>query len=160
MVLTASKSARPAGRISTVLPSASSAYVRRPAWAMLISSSGSEVQPCDRPLGRWVGEFVADRHHALDVPDPGHQAVAKVRGLRGALDGHDPVGDGHGEQGRVNQEVTQDDVVDDLRVDFLVGAIEYGQQVGPADDADQVAARVDHGERLDLEGVHQPGGVL
>src|SRR6516225_11263862 len=113
MALTASKSAGRAGRISTVLPSASSAYACPAAWAMLISSSGSEVQARGRPFRRRVGEFVADGYHALDVPDPGHQAVAQVRGLRGALDRHDAIGDRDREPGRVNQEVARDDLVDD-----------------------------------------------
>ena len=41
MALTASKSAGPAGRISTVVPSASSAYAGPAAWAMLICTSRS-----------------------------------------------------------------------------------------------------------------------
>src|SRR5580658_790861 len=38
--------------------------------------------------------------------------------------------------------------------------VEDGQHVGPAHDADQVVVRVDHGQPLDLAGIHQPGGPL
>src|SRR5579872_2750905 len=106
MALTASKSAGPAGRISTVVPSASSAYACPAAWAMLICTSrcprladglASEVKACDRPLGRRPAELVAHRYHARDVPDPVHQVAAHVRRLRGPLDGDDAIGDCHRE---------------------------------------------------------------
>src|SRR5271155_6189268 len=167
MALTASKSAGSAGRISTVVPSASSAYACPAAWVILICTSGgprltggSEVNACDRPPGRRPAELVADRYHARDVPDPVHQVAAQVCRLRGTRDRDDALGDRHHEQGRVDQELAQNDVVDDLGADLLVGAVEDGQQVGAADDTHQVAARVDHGKPLDLQVVHQPGGLL
>src|SRR3984957_6515501 len=155
MALTASKSAGSAGRISTVEPSASSAYAGPAAWAMLIwasrcpwltGGSGSEVKACDRPLGRRPAELVADRDHARYVLDPVHQVAAQLRRLRGTRDRDDAIGDRHREQGRVDEELAQDDVVDDLGADLLVGAVEDGQQVGAADDTHQAAARVDHGK--------------
>jgi Glyoxalase-like domain len=43
---------------------------------------------------------------------------------------------------------------------FLIEAAEDGEHVGPADDADEMPARVDHGELPDPVLVHQPGRVL
>src|SRR4029077_9811893 len=47
--------------------------------------AGQDVVPADRALaGRRVAEAVADRDHALDVPDPPDDLVAGLAGLRHA----------------------------------------------------------------------------
>src|ERR1700730_6742976 len=146
MALTASKSAWSAGRVSTVDPSATSAYAAPAPSVMLICTSGiprltggSEVKACDRPFGRRPAELVADRDHARDVPDPVHQVAAQVCRLRGTRDRDDAIGDRHCEQGRVDQELMQEDVIDDLGADLPVRAVKDGQQIGEAVDAHQVA---------------------
>src|SRR5580658_11194817 len=99
MALTAPKSSGPAGRISTVVPSAKSAYTRpdlTPAGAVLTavslssgSSSGSETPAGDAGVGVGVTEAIADGDDTLDVPDLAHDDVAQRGGFRISLQGHD-----------------------------------------------------------------------
>jgi hypothetical protein len=72
--LTAAKSSAPAGRISTVVPSARSAYTWRFSCAMLIGvspirrkRSWSEGLTRDDEILVGVAEPVTDRHHTPDV---------------------------------------------------------------------------------------------
>src|SRR2546430_376509 len=91
MALTASKSSGAAGRISTVVPSASSAYTWPVSCAMLIgvspfrgklSSQSQKSGPMARGVLVRVAEAVAHGHHALDVPGPMHDLAAEGGGLR------------------------------------------------------------------------------
>ena len=65
-------------------------------------------------------------------------------GLRMASKGHDAMPDGNGDGMRVQGKVMQDQVNGHLMLDGLIRAGERAQDVVLADDADQVAARVDH----------------
>src|SRR5580693_224569 len=166
MALTAPKSSGPAGRISTVVPSAKSAYTwpdPTPACAVLTAvslSPGSEAGAGDAGVQVGVAEAIADGDDTLDVPDLAHDNVAQRGGFRLSLQGHDTSLDGHRELARGRPELLADHVVGDLLADLFIGAVEDRQHVGPADDPGEPAAAVDNGEPLDLEGVHQPGGHL
>src|SRR5260370_12613376 len=116
MALTASKSAGSAARISTVVPSASSAYtlpadcaVFMPVFPLLVA--GSELQAGERRLGGRVGELVVDGHDALHAPDLLHDSVAEVRRLRGSRDLDHAVGHLHHEHGPVVPELLQHHLV-------------------------------------------------
>jgi hypothetical protein len=54
----------------------------------------------------------------------------------------------------------RDQLGHDLLANLGVGTVEDSQDVGPADDPDQPASLVDHGEALDLAVVHELGRVL
>src|SRR5260370_4092000 len=116
MALAASKSAGSAARISTVVPSASSAYtlpadcaVFMPVFPLLVA--GSELQAGERRLGGRVGELVVDGHDALNAPDLLHDAVAEVRRLRGSGDPDDALGHRHYAHGPADQELMQHELV-------------------------------------------------
>src|SRR5271156_450854 len=97
MALTAPKSSGPAGRISTVVPSAKRAYT----WPDLIPtcavltvvslSPGSQARAGDAGVGVGVGvaEAIADGDDTLDVPDLAHDDVAQRGGSRSSPQGHD-----------------------------------------------------------------------
>src|SRR5580658_10348103 len=166
MALTAPKSSGPAGRISTVVPSAKSAYTwpdPTPACAVLTAvslSPGSEARAGDAGVGVGVAEAIADGYDTLDVPDLAHDDMAQRGGVRISLQGHDASLDRHRELARGGPELLTDHVVGDLLADLLIRAVEDRQHVGPADDPGEPAAGVGDGEPLDLEGIHQPGGHL
>src|SRR6185312_3715794 len=93
---TASKSSGQASRISTVVPSARSAYTRPVSCAVLIGFSlaenrardlghGSEHRARDDRVDVRIAEAVADRHHAGHVPGLADQGAAERGGLRSAL---------------------------------------------------------------------------
>src|SRR6185369_9663199 len=105
-------------------------------------------------------QLVVDRYHARDVPDLPHDVAAERGGLRAPLCGHDAGLDRHRELTRVFSEPAHDDVAGDLLADVIVRTVVDGEHVGPADQPDQAAVRVDHGHPLDLQEVHQLGGVL
>src|SRR5579863_4739373 len=95
MALTAPKSSGPAGRISTVVPSAKSAYTwadATPACAVRTAvslSPGSEARAGDAGVGGGVGKAIADGDDTLDVPDLAHDDVAQRGGFRISRQCHD-----------------------------------------------------------------------
>src|SRR5208282_5240248 len=86
-----------------------------------------------------IGEAVAYRYNALDVPGRGKDVPALADGLRAAFEGDDAVLDGDREAGRIGQELASDHVLRDLLPDVLVPAAVDAQHVGPANDPDQAA---------------------
>src|SRR5690349_7629364 len=121
---------------------------------------GHHVVPAAGALGGRVVEAVADRHHALDVPDAPDDVVAGLVGLRTAGQRHDAVLHGHLEGRWVRQEPAEDHLVGDLLVDVMVRPVEDGEHVGPADDADQAPVLVGDREPLDPAVVHELRRVL
>src|SRR5580692_239083 len=97
MALTASKSSGVAGRISTVVPSDSSAYTR-PACCVVLMSAGRTGHDGIRG---GVAEEVVDGDDALDVPDLAHQVMAKHDAFRAPGQGHHARLDAHRELIRV-----------------------------------------------------------
>ena len=67
--------------------------------------------------------------------------------------------DRHHEQLRIEPELPDDDVLDHVIPDLLVGTLEDAEHVGPADDPAQPAGVVDHRQALDPAGLHAPRGL-
>src|SRR4029077_1675259 len=108
---TAAESAGRACLISTVVPSARSAYTGPASCAILIVVSPSAHRTRDDRVDVGVAEEIADRDHAPDMPGLADHGPAERGGLRGSLQGHHAVLDSHGELARVDAElVPQDDV--------------------------------------------------
>src|ERR1700749_1713260 len=88
---TASKSPGQVSRISTVVPSARSAYTGPVSCAVLIGFSLAKTAPVtcledgtrDDRVDVRIAEAIADRHHAGDVSCLADQGVAEGGGLRG-----------------------------------------------------------------------------
>src|ERR1700678_2275993 len=155
MALTAPKSSGPAGRISTVVPSAKRAYTWPDLTAtcvvlMVVSlSPRSQARAGDAGVGVGIAEAIADGDDTLDVPDLAHDDVAPRGSFRSSLQSHDAGLDGHRELARGRPELATDHVVGDLLADLLIGALEPRQHVGPADDPGEPAVGAGDGEPLD-----------
>src|ERR1700745_1997135 len=118
---TASKSSGQASRISTVVPSARSAYTRPVSCAVFIAVSlGSEHRTSDDRVDVRIAEAVTDRHHAGDVPGLADQGAAERRGLRSTLHRHAAGLDRDPELARLDEVLVQEDAVDDVLADVLV----------------------------------------
>src|SRR6266704_455485 len=119
----------------------------------------SEVRADPAGAGRSrVDETVAHRHDALDVAGPGDQAMTDGDGLGSALQRHHAVL--HDDRVPARLGAARDHLGHDLLADLRVSAVKDGQDVGPADDPDQPATLIAHGEALDLAVVHELPRVL
>src|SRR5438552_76210 len=138
MALMASKSLGAAGRISTVVPSASRAYTPPTGSADSASTTGACAGPAAggagaRPIrssaliarlrqraddrrsaGPRVTKPVTYRYHTLNVPYLLDHVMPDDGGLRGTLHGHDPVLHREGEPRRIGQQGVQHDPLGDL----------------------------------------------
>src|SRR5947207_12604517 len=168
---TASTSPGLAWRISTVVPSASSAYTGPVSCAVFTGVSSAENRAGDLGHGSEhrtggdrvdvrIAEAVTDRHHAGHVPGLADQGAAERGSLRSTLHGHHAGLDRDLELARVDEILVPEDAVDDVGADVLIRPVEDGEHVGPADDPDELPAGVDHREPLDPHEVHHPGGLL
>src|SRR5579863_2093098 len=117
MALTASKSSGPATRISTVVPSAKSAYTWLDpalACAVLTAASlapGSEARADDAGVGAGVAEAIAHGDDTLDVPDLAPDGMAPRGGFRISLQGHDASLDRHRELARGRHDLSSHGVL-------------------------------------------------